>query len=591
MWKTDRRIPIVRRALGRAGSRVAALLLLLSLATTVRAQELVCTDCHNSDGIPPPHSITCDDTGCSATCHESIDLSRLAHLSGAGTPVTGERASTCNACHNRPFEGVYHPYTINVNAGSLTPPGVVDLDQACGQCHGGGTAQASSTGDIQAGTRLLTVVSATGFLEGARVVVAGAGAGGDFESSIASITGTQLTLTTDALTTVTGAAVAQNPTKNGALYRTKARLANVAQVMHELAPVSYPVTFSTSAAGLTVNVLATVDCGAGVTCPEFTYDWNWGDSTAQGTVNPDGHAYAAYGSKTITLTVRQSGLLVGSATRSVTLAPPVVTFSVVATGLTVNVSATLDCGSGVTCPVFTYDWDWGDGTLPHGTVNPDTHAYATAGTKTISLTLSLAGTPIGSSTRSITLVAPDLPPAASGTCTWNADTWTATVVDTSTDTDVTPVQTVTVDWGDKTAKSVGGPGATLVHKYSTVPTAPATSYQLMLTAIDTALKASAPVTLTCSPGPVAPAYFSIGGKVVAKNGTTALATAVVAVKRGTATIKTVYTATNGTFTVGSLKPDTYTLTVTKSGYTFAVPAATITVGPSSTDVLIKATGP
>jgi hypothetical protein len=51
----------------------------------------------------------------------------------------------------------------------------------------------------------------------------------------------------------------------------------------------------------------------------------------------------------------------------------------------------------------------------------------------------------------------------------------------------------------------------------------------------------------------------------------------------------VYTAANGTFSAGSLKPGTYTLTVTKTGLTFTSPAATITVGPSSSGNVITAT--
>ena len=51
-------------------------------------------------------------------------------------------------------------------------------------------------------------------------------------------------------------------------------------------------------------------------------------------------------------------------------------------------------------------------------------------------------------------------------------------------------------------------------------------------------------------------------------------------------------AIDGSFTTGNtLKPGTYTLVVTRSGYTFTVPAATITVGPSSTSNVIHATAP
>jgi uncharacterized surface anchored protein len=54
---------------------------------------------------------------------------------------------------------------------------------------------------------------------------------------------------------------------------------------------------------------------------------------------------------------------------------------------------------------------------------------------------------------------------------------------------------------------------------------------------------------------------------------------------------TVYTAANGTFSVANLKPGTYKVTVTKFGYSFANPAANITVGPNSSGTVIYATAP
>lgn len=373
-------------------------------------------------------------------------------------------------------------------------------------------------------------------------------------------------------------------------YRTTAELAAVAKGMHDAAPVTYAVTFTANVTGLKVDVTAQVNCGDGITCPTFTYDWDWGDGTAHGTANPGTHTYASYAARTIVLAVRLGGKVVGSATRSVTPAPPTVTFTATTTGLKVDVVASADCGG--SCPAFTYDWNWGDGTT-HGTANPDTHTYAAAGTKTVTLTLSEGGKILATTAKNVkpTAAVPDLPPTASATCTWDANTWTATVVDTSTDTDTSPVQTVTVNWGDLSTRAVGGPGATLVHTYLAPPTSPATSYTLTLTAIDTALKASTPLTLTCTPSAVAPAYFAISGTVYAKNGTTPLSSASVTVKKGTSPVKTVYTAAGGTFSAGSLKPGTYTLTVTKPGYTFAAPAATITVGPNSGGNSIVATGP
>ena len=94
---------------------------------------------------------------------------------------------------------------------------------------------------------------------------------------------------------------------------------------------------------------------------------------------------------------------------------------------------------------------------------------------------------------------------------------------------------------------------------------------------------------TCT---LTPAYFSISGTVYRSDGITPAPSATVQVKKGTTVVRTVYTASNGTFSVGTLKPGTYSLTVTKAGYSFgAAPQAAITVGPSSTGNVINAISP
>jgi hypothetical protein len=362
----------------------------------------------------------------------------------------------------------------------------------------------------------------------------------------------------------------------------------VAAGMHDAAAVRYPTTFTTSMTGLTVKVTAYVNCGDGIACPPLTYDWDWGDGASTlGGGQSDSHPYASYAAKKIGLTVRLDGKVAGTVTRNVTPAPPSTTFTAITTGLTVAVTASASCGG--PCPTFTYDWNWGDGSA-HGTANPDSHPYAApGGTRTITLTVSEGGKILAMVAKNVkpSSAVADLPPTAAATCTWDANTWTATVTDTSTDADLTPVQTVTVTWGDSSFRSVGGPGAILSHTYS----APTTSPAIVLTAIDTALKASAPSTLTCTPTAVAPAYFTITGSVVAKNGTTPLIGASVTLKKGASIVKKVYTVALGAFTAESLKPGSYTLTITKPGYTFASPAATITVGPSGSVGVVVSTGP
>lgn len=499
--------------LGTRHHLTAVLLALVSLAGArgIQAQTLACTDCHRPGGAPMPHNAGCTDMACLAGCHTEIDLAKIAHLGGPGTPLTGDWTSTCNTCHNRPFPGVYHPYRINVLPGSQTPPGVLDLDDACGQCHGGGLGQLpppnhATTGSIDSGSTVLTVADGTGFLQAQRVKVSGAGAAGaDLTTTIATVAGTVITLAGTAGTTVFNATVVQNPTSNGAPYYTKAWVAPVAEVMHELAGVTYPVTF-------TIQV------------PYNTLD--------------------------------------------------------------IRVDAVVSCGG--TCPPLTYDWDWNDGST-HGSGITATHSYATAGTKSIDVVVRTAGLITGIATRSVFVPSPDLPPVPVGTCTFDPNTWTVIVQDASVDDgpdddmltgDGDASLRIGYDWGDGTLRTYVARGGSASHTYTN-----AGSPSVTQIAIDSTMKQ---VSRSCASGTLSP--FTIAGTVVKRDGVTPLASATVQLRK-TGFARNVLTAANGTFSATLLKPGTYTLTVTKYGYTFANPAATIAVGPTSTGNLLQATGP
>jgi len=120
--------------------------LLFLLATGTCALAVDCTICHYPGGMGPmPHDPVCQETSCAQACHPAQDFNL--HPQSGYTPWgsgTVDRTTVCRTCHDKPWPGVYHPYTINVSAGSVTPPGSVDLDQACGQCHGGGTDNVTS---------------------------------------------------------------------------------------------------------------------------------------------------------------------------------------------------------------------------------------------------------------------------------------------------------------------------------------------------------------------------------------------------------------------------------------------------------------
>ena len=490
-----------------------------------------CTGCHDVHKSvveeafePAPEQEGAIREKCTACHAKSLNL--VMHPSGTGTPLeemAEEPYEACVACHMP--EGM-HLWRINVDPNySTLPPGALtatvnanaapdgaytnavwaDLDHACGQCHGGGTNQVTTTGSISSGSKILTVADTAGFAAGQRIQVADAGAlhyddeglgRGDFETYIVSVLGPgTINLAGAPSMTVVGKSVVQNPVKNGAGYMAKADLAALAAGMHNDKPL---VTFGTTLG------------------------------------SPD------------TLT------------------------------LNTDASATTCSGELARCDAF--EWSWGDGTTGSGAVT--SHTYATAGVYTVELTVEEFGVGGASSTRSVTVYAPDLPPTVAGTCSFNADTWTETATDASTD-DI-GVKQVIVNWGDGSILAVD----------STAPFGPFSrtylnpgTYTITHKAVDTIGQQN---TRTCT---VTPAFFFISGTVLAPGGGSPLSAATVQVKKGTQVIRTVYTAANGMLLVGSLKPGTYTLTVTKPGYTFAVPAATLTVGPSSSGNIITATGP
>ncbi len=514
-----------------------------------------CTGCHDVHTSTvtgeKPFAVEC--TECHSNSAEAgsvpqIDLSKINHLGGSGTPLAEMGTNPSEACISCHMPGGLHLWRINANASYSTFPASalagtvnaniaadgaytnavwVDLDAACGQCHGGGVAQkvVAAGGNMTAGSAALTLPSSTGFTVGQRILVKGAGSlyydetgqsklNNDLETYIKAIpNATTLTLAGPAVVTVASADVTQNPTKNSAPYYTKSYLAGIAKGMHASAGVTYPVTFSASASGLHVNVDATVDCG-GQACGPFTYDWTWGDGTPNGSGDPSSHDYASAGTKTIKLIVKQNDLQVGTYSRNIALANP------------------------------------------------------------------------------------DLAPTVDGTCSWTANTWVMQVVDASTDdgpdADTLPPDgnstlKISVDWGDGTAKSNGNRGATFNHTYTKTGT-----FTVTRKATDSKLQVS---SLTC-PVQATPAYFTISGTVKNKLGTVNIGSAAVTVKKGTTVVKTVYTASNGTFNVTALKPGTYNFTVVKGGYTFPAPGTAgnpnVTVGPNGSAGVagvIQATAP
>ncbi|KRF04711.1 hypothetical protein ASG88_21115 [Nocardioides sp. Soil777] len=124
----------------------------------------------------------------------------------------------------------------------------------------------------------------------------------------------------------------------------------------------------------------------------LTYSWNFGtQGTASGPLPTK--TFTAPGTFAVILTVRDEWTLTStSVAQEVTVveptgnSAPVPTFTQSCQGLSCAVSSqgTTDPNTG---DVIAYSWNWGDGTAPSTGASPAAHVYTTAGTYTISLTV------------------------------------------------------------------------------------------------------------------------------------------------------------------------------------------------------------
>lgn len=195
-----------------------------------------------------------------------------------------------------------------------------------------------------------------------------------------------------------------------------------------LAPNQDPTAAFTAA----TDLLSVTADASGSTDPDgtiATYAWEYGDG-ATGSGATTSHTYAAAGTYTVKLTVTDDRGGKATATRDVTVAPnqaPVAAISATVTNLAVSVS-----GSGSTDAdggIASYAWDFGDGGTGSGATSA--HTYATGGTYTVTLTVTDDRGATASTTKSVTVAAPQV---------WAQDAFT---------------RTATNGWG--TATTTGGP--------------------------------------------------------------------------------------------------------------------------------------
>jgi PKD repeat protein len=140
-------------------------------------------------------------------------------------------------------------------------------------------------------------------------------------------------------------------------------------------------------AGQTVTFTSQTTPGDGTIT---SYQWDFGDGSANGTGSSPTHVYGAGGSYSVTLTVTDSNNLSSSITQMVDVKSlPVAAFTAPASakpGSSVSFDAS---GSSQTdgATIVSYDWDFGDGTTATTTVPAETHSFTAGGTDTVTLTV------------------------------------------------------------------------------------------------------------------------------------------------------------------------------------------------------------
>ncbi len=207
------------------------------------------------------------------------------------------------------------------------------------------------------------------------------------------------------------------------------------------------------------------------------YGWDYGDGATATGATPS-HTYATAGTYAVKLTVTDNDGSKSSVTHNVVVAdrPPVASFTFTPGSPTTGQAVSFD-GGGSSDPdgtVTGYSWDYGDGAS--GTGATPSHTYATAGTYTVTLTVTDNNGKTGASSQQV--IVADRPPVAAFTFgPPNPTTGQGVSFDGSTSSD--PDGTVTGyswDFGD----GATGTGATP----SPHPYASAGTYTVTLTVTD-----------------------------------------------------------------------------------------------------------
>nr|MDO8112774.1 PKD domain-containing protein [Candidatus Sigynarchaeota archaeon] len=203
-----------------------------------------------------------------------------------------------------------------------------------------------------------------------------------------------------------------------------------------------------------------------------TYQWSFGDGTANATMESPVHQFTTTGTRTVRLTVTDvdgdsnSYTLPSTINVAVDLAPSATFTASTTTIIAGQVSSFTHTGSNGNTP-STYQWNFGDGTANETSENP-IHQFTTPGNRTVRLTVVDADGDSNSYTLLATIdVAPDLTPDAIFTANMTSIIAGQSVSFTHAGSNGNAPATYQWDFGDGTANAtVENP----VHQFTTAGT-------------------------------------------------------------------------------------------------------------------------
>lgn len=214
--------------------------------------------------------------------------------------------------------------------------------------------------------------------------------------------------------------------------------------------------FNFTVSGLTANF---TDASSDANGTIASRSWNFGDGTTSTATNP-AKTYGSAGTRTVTLTVTDNQGATHAVSKSVTVSggttntPPVANFNFAANGLTVAFTDTSTDANG---SVATRSWNFGDGTT--STLANPSKTYASAGTRTVTLTVTDNQGASNSVSKSVTVSGggANTPPVANFSFTTNL--LTVAFTDTSTDANGT-IASRSWNFGDGTTSTAANPSKT-----------------------------------------------------------------------------------------------------------------------------------